>query len=109
MFVSKWYAFSLFAVSFQLLTLTTLTGSFFCLLEPFTIQMPSDGQAGQQSGTSRVAAVGPYIQSSTMPRGSVRHDLPVKPTYPDGIATLPAHDPQSKASTGEETETTHCL
>ncbi|XP_026210462.1 apoptosis-stimulating of p53 protein 2a isoform X2 [Anabas testudineus] len=64
------------------------------------LPMPSDGQAGQQSGTSRVAAVGPYIQSSTMPRGPARHDLPVKLTYPDGTATLPAHDPQSKASTG---------
>ncbi|XP_076599071.1 apoptosis-stimulating of p53 protein 2a isoform X2 [Chaetodon auriga] len=63
------------------------------------LQLPSDGQAGQQSGPSRVAAVGPYIQSSTMPRGPVRHDLLVKPAYPDGTATLPAHDPQSKAST----------
>ncbi|XP_033468951.1 apoptosis-stimulating of p53 protein 2a isoform X3 [Epinephelus lanceolatus] len=63
------------------------------------LQVPSDGQAGQQSGPSRVAAVGPYIQSSTMPRGPVRHDLLVKPAYPDGTATLPAHDPQSKAST----------
>nr|XP_046257413.1 apoptosis-stimulating of p53 protein 2a isoform X2 [Scatophagus argus] len=59
------------------------------------LQLPSDGQAGQQSGPSRVAAVGPYIQSSTMPRGPVRHDLLVKPSYPDGTATLPAHDPQS--------------
>lgn len=64
------------------------------------LQVPSDGQAGQQSGPSRVAAVGPYIQSSTMPRGPVRHDLLVKPAYPDGTATLPAHDPQSKASPG---------
>lgn len=64
------------------------------------LQLPSDGQAGQQSGPSRVAAVGPYIQSSTMPRGQVRHDLLVKPAYPDGTATLPAHDPQSKAGTG---------
>ncbi|XP_070833523.1 apoptosis-stimulating of p53 protein 2a isoform X2 [Chaetodon trifascialis] len=63
------------------------------------LQLPSDGQAGQQSGPSRVAAVGPYIQSSTMPRGAVRHDLLVKPAYPDGTATLPAHDPQSKAGT----------
>lgn len=68
--------------------------------------MPSDGQAAQQAGTSRVAAVGPYIQSSTMPRGLMRHDLPVKPTYPDGTATLPAHDSQSKAGTGEQAETT---
>ncbi|XP_035519164.1 apoptosis-stimulating of p53 protein 2a isoform X9 [Morone saxatilis] len=64
------------------------------------LQLPSDGQAGQQSGPSRVAAVGPYIQSSTMPRGPVRHDLLVKPAYPDGTATLPVHDPQSKAGTG---------
>lgn len=64
------------------------------------LQLPSDGQAGQQSGPSRVAAVGPYIQSSTMPRGPVRHDLLVKPAYPDGTATLPAYDPQSKAGTG---------
>uniref|UniRef100_A0A669CU12 Tumor protein p53 binding protein, 2a n=1 Tax=Oreochromis niloticus TaxID=8128 RepID=A0A669CU12_ORENI len=56
---------------------------------------------GQQSGPSRVAAVGPYIQSSTMPRGPARHDLLVKPAYPDGTATLPAHEPQSKAGTGE--------
>uniref|UniRef100_A0A8D0ABU2 Tumor protein p53 binding protein, 2a n=1 Tax=Sander lucioperca TaxID=283035 RepID=A0A8D0ABU2_SANLU len=61
------------------------------------LPVPSDGQAGQQSGPSRVAAVGPYIQSSTMPRGPMRHDLLVKPAYPDGTATLPAHDPQSKA------------
>ncbi|XP_074532305.1 apoptosis-stimulating of p53 protein 2a isoform X2 [Halichoeres trimaculatus] len=64
------------------------------------LPLPSDGQAGQQSGPSRVAAVGPYIQSSTMPRGPVRHELLVKPAYPDGTATLPSHDPQSKAGTG---------
>uniref|UniRef100_A0A8C4D9S5 Apoptosis-stimulating of p53 protein 2 n=1 Tax=Dicentrarchus labrax TaxID=13489 RepID=A0A8C4D9S5_DICLA len=61
------------------------------------LPLPSDGQAGQQSGPSRVAAVGPYIQSSTMPRGPVRHDLLVKPAYPDGTATLPVHDPQKTA------------
>lgn len=71
--------------------------------------MPSDGQVAQQAGTSRVAAVGPYIQSSTMPRGQMRHDLPVKPTYPDGTATLPVQDPQSKAGTGEQPETTHSI
>ncbi|KAJ4948934.1 hypothetical protein JOQ06_020455 [Pogonophryne albipinna] len=64
------------------------------------LQVPTDGPAGQQSGPSRVAAVGPYIQSSTMPRGPVRHELLVKPAYPDGTATLPAHDPQSKAGPG---------
>lgn len=81
----------------------------FSLSNPFTVQLPSDGPAGQQSGPSRVAAVGPYIQSSTMPRGPVRHDLLVKPAYPDGTATLPAHDPQNKASTGEQPEMIYCL
>uniref|UniRef100_A0A672FK59 Tumor protein p53 binding protein, 2a n=1 Tax=Salarias fasciatus TaxID=181472 RepID=A0A672FK59_SALFA len=66
------------------------------------LPLPSDGQAGQQSGPSRVAAVGPYIQSSTMPRGPVRHDLLVKPAYPDGTATLPGPDPQIKTGTGEQ-------
>ncbi|XP_031728823.1 apoptosis-stimulating of p53 protein 2a isoform X2 [Anarrhichthys ocellatus] len=66
------------------------------------LQVTSEGPAGQQSGPSRVAAVGPYIQSSTMPRGPVRHDLLVKPAYPDGTATLPVHDPQSKAGTGAD-------
>ncbi|XP_035982541.1 apoptosis-stimulating of p53 protein 2a isoform X3 [Fundulus heteroclitus] len=65
-------------------------------------QLPSDGQAGPQSGPSRVAAVGPYIQSSTMPRGQARHDLLVKPAYPDGTATLPGGDSQSKAGTGPQ-------
>ncbi|XP_033835412.1 apoptosis-stimulating of p53 protein 2-like isoform X2 [Periophthalmus magnuspinnatus] len=64
------------------------------------LQLPSEGQSAQQSGPSRVAAVGPYIQSSTMPRGPVRSDLLVKPAYPDGTATLPTHDLQGKAGTG---------
>lgn len=57
----------------------------------------------QQQGPSRVAAVGPYIQSSTMPRGPVRHELLVKPAvYPDGTVNMPAQpDPQGKANTGE--------
>uniref|UniRef100_A0A3P9PYT5 Tumor protein p53 binding protein, 2a n=1 Tax=Poecilia reticulata TaxID=8081 RepID=A0A3P9PYT5_POERE len=62
------------------------------------LPLPSDGQAGLQSGPSRVAAVGPYIQSSTLPRGPSRHELLVKPGYPDGTATLPGSDSQSKAS-----------
>ncbi|XP_062319343.1 apoptosis-stimulating of p53 protein 2a isoform X2 [Osmerus eperlanus] len=65
-------------------------------------QVPSDSQAGQQSGPSRVAAVGPYIQSSTMPRGPVRHELLVKPAYPDATATLPSQDPHAKPNTGAE-------
>lgn len=54
-------------------------------------KVPSDGQPPQSVGQSRVAAVGPYIQSSTMPRGPARHEL-LKPTYPDGTATLPPQD-----------------
>ncbi|KAF6731447.1 Apoptosis-stimulating of p53 protein 2 [Oryzias melastigma] len=65
-------------------------------------QLPSESQAGQQPGASRVAAVGPYIQSSTMPRGPARHDQPIKPAYPDGTSTLPAQDPQSKAGAGSQ-------
>lgn len=67
----------------------------------FKIQLPTDGQAGQHTGPSRVAAVGPYIQSTTMPRGQGRQDALVKPAYPDGTATLPAHDPRSHSGTGE--------
>ncbi|XP_077437738.1 apoptosis-stimulating of p53 protein 2a isoform X2 [Vanacampus margaritifer] len=66
------------------------------------VPVPSDGPASQQQpgGPSRVAAVGPYIQSSTLPRGgSGRHELLVKPAYPDGTSTLPTHDLQSKAAT----------
>uniref|UniRef100_A0A3Q3WMM3 Uncharacterized protein n=1 Tax=Mola mola TaxID=94237 RepID=A0A3Q3WMM3_MOLML len=68
------------------------------------LPLPSDGQAGPHTGPSRVAAVGPYIQSSTMPRGPVRHDPVVKPAYPDGTATLPAQDPRNQSSTGEQLE-----
>ncbi|XP_066518391.1 apoptosis-stimulating of p53 protein 2a isoform X2 [Hoplias malabaricus] len=63
-------------------------------------KVPSDGQAPQPVGPSRVAAVGPYIQSSTMPRGSVRHEPLVKPTYPDGTATLPPQDRSAALSQG---------
>uniref|UniRef100_A0A4W5JQ55 Tumor protein p53 binding protein, 2a n=1 Tax=Hucho hucho TaxID=62062 RepID=A0A4W5JQ55_9TELE len=71
------------------------------------LPLPSDGPGGQQQqGPSRVAAVGPYIQSSTMPRGPVRHELLVKPAvYPDGTANMPAQpDPQGKANTGKLAE-----
>ncbi|XP_046698865.1 apoptosis-stimulating of p53 protein 2a isoform X1 [Silurus meridionalis] len=54
-------------------------------------KVSSDGQPPQSGGQSRVAAVGPYIQSSTMPRGPARQDL-VKPVYPEGAATLPHQD-----------------
>uniref|UniRef100_A0A8C8GHM8 Tumor protein p53 binding protein, 2a n=1 Tax=Oncorhynchus tshawytscha TaxID=74940 RepID=A0A8C8GHM8_ONCTS len=72
------------------------------------LPLPSDcpGSQQQHQGPSRVAAVGPYIQSSTMPRGPVRHELLVKPAvYPDGTANMPAQpDPQGKANTGVTTE-----
>lgn len=43
------------------------------------------------SAPSRVAAVGPYIQSSTMPRMPSRPELLVKPALPDGpLAMQPA-------------------
>lgn len=55
-----------------------------------------DGHLPQQgvSAPSRVAAVGPYIQSSTMPRMPPRPDLLVKPALPDGpLAMQPAEGP----------------
>lgn len=70
-----------------------------------SVQVSSDSHPQQQTGGSRVAAVGPYIQSSTMPRGQLRHELLVKPTYPDGTSTLPAPErtiPELKPSTGKE-------
>ncbi|XP_036309305.1 apoptosis-stimulating of p53 protein 2 isoform X1 [Pipistrellus kuhlii] len=46
------------------------------------------------SAPSRVAAVGPYIQSSTMPRMPARPELLVKPALPDGpLAMQPAEGP----------------
>lgn len=46
------------------------------------------------SAPSRVAAVGPYIQSSTMPRVPPRPELLVKPALPDGSsAASPAEGP----------------
>uniref|UniRef100_W5KCU5 Tumor protein p53 binding protein, 2a n=1 Tax=Astyanax mexicanus TaxID=7994 RepID=W5KCU5_ASTMX len=66
------------------------------------LPVPSEGQALQQVGPSRVAAVGPYIQSSTMPRGQVRHEtLLVKPTYPDGTATLPTQERSAALAHGK--------
>ncbi|KAM9808553.1 apoptosis-stimulating of p53 protein 2-like isoform X1 [Syngnathus typhle] len=64
-------------------------------------QVPSDGPASQPQpgGPSRVAAVGPYIQSSTLPRGgSARHELLVKPAHPDATAAL--YDPQGMPGSG---------
>uniref|UniRef100_A0AAX7VGA1 SH3 domain-containing protein n=1 Tax=Astatotilapia calliptera TaxID=8154 RepID=A0AAX7VGA1_ASTCA len=57
----------------------------------------SDCTAPQYSMGSRVAAVGPYIQSSSTsssqgPPVPVRQEILVKPAYPDGTATLPMAD-----------------
>ncbi|XP_073527953.1 apoptosis-stimulating of p53 protein 2 isoform X2 [Phyllobates terribilis] len=51
------------------------------------------------SGSSRVAAVGPYIQSATMPRLPSRPDLLVKPSYTEGPATTQVPDVPLKSQT----------
>ncbi|XP_029929812.1 apoptosis-stimulating of p53 protein 2-like isoform X2 [Myripristis murdjan] len=60
------------------------------------VPVAPDGQAAPHGGSSRVAAVGPYIQSpspgSQGPPLPARQDAPVKPAYPDGTATLPPPD-----------------
>ncbi|KAM3623599.1 uncharacterized protein V6R79_013131 [Siganus canaliculatus] len=57
------------------------------------LPMASDGVALQHGGVSRVAAVGPYIQSSSQgPPVPARQEVLVKPAYPDGTATLPMPD-----------------
>uniref|UniRef100_A0A8C1I0W5 Tumor protein p53 binding protein, 2b n=2 Tax=Cyprinus carpio TaxID=7962 RepID=A0A8C1I0W5_CYPCA len=59
---------------------------------------PSEGQSSQPTGPSRVAAVGPYIQTTPAPPVLPRQDILVKPAYPDGTATLPK--PLPKPTTG---------
>uniref|UniRef100_A0A4W3GN35 Tumor protein p53 binding protein, 2a n=1 Tax=Callorhinchus milii TaxID=7868 RepID=A0A4W3GN35_CALMI len=57
------------------------------------VPVASDKNTPQQvisSSPSRVAAVGPYIQSSTFPRVPTRPELLVKPAFPNGSATLPS-------------------
>uniref|UniRef100_A0A3Q4MHW0 Tumor protein p53 binding protein, 2b n=1 Tax=Neolamprologus brichardi TaxID=32507 RepID=A0A3Q4MHW0_NEOBR len=61
----------------------------------------SDCTAPQYSMGSRVAAVGPYIQSSSTsssqgPPVPVRQEILVKPAYPDGTVTLPKADSSLK-------------
>uniref|UniRef100_A0A8C4HHL6 SH3 domain-containing protein n=1 Tax=Dicentrarchus labrax TaxID=13489 RepID=A0A8C4HHL6_DICLA len=66
------------------------------------LPVASDGVAPQHGVVSRVAAVGPYIQSSsstTSPQGPpvpARQEALVKPAYPDGTATLPMPDSSLK-------------
>lgn len=63
--------------------------------------MSSDGNQPQPvvSAPSRVAAVGPYIQSSTMPRIASRNELLVKPAFPDGTPNLQVADGPLKTQT----------
>uniref|UniRef100_A0A3P9I7T3 Tumor protein p53 binding protein, 2b n=1 Tax=Oryzias latipes TaxID=8090 RepID=A0A3P9I7T3_ORYLA len=61
----------------------------------------SEGVASQICANSRVAAVGPYIQSSSTssPQGTSappRQEALVKPAYPDGTATLPMPESSMK-------------
>ncbi|KAJ8002394.1 hypothetical protein DPEC_G00179680 [Dallia pectoralis] len=58
---------------------------------------PTDSQAPQSCGSTRVAAVGPYILSSaTGPPVSSRKELPVKPVNPNGSTVLTTPDPSIK-------------
>ncbi|XP_027727404.1 apoptosis-stimulating of p53 protein 2-like isoform X1 [Vombatus ursinus] len=61
----------------------------------------SDANLPQQvvSAPSRVAAVGPYIQSSTMPRIPSRPELLGKAPFPDGSLTTQAPDGLLKTQT----------
>uniref|UniRef100_A0A8C7ZEW5 Tumor protein p53 binding protein, 2b n=1 Tax=Oryzias sinensis TaxID=183150 RepID=A0A8C7ZEW5_9TELE len=61
----------------------------------------SEGVASQICANSRVAAVGPYIQSASTssPQGTSappRQEALVKPAYPDGTATLPMPESSMK-------------
>ncbi|XP_026135063.1 apoptosis-stimulating of p53 protein 2-like isoform X1 [Carassius auratus] len=69
--------------------------------ENLPVSLPSDGQTAQQTGPARVAAVGPYIQSSLMPRGPVKQDLSTKHTHPDGTATVPHQDKTPHPDSGK--------
>lgn len=62
------------------------------------VQAASDGVAPVHGVGSRVAAVGPYIQSSSSqgPPVPARQEVLVKPAYPDGTATLPMPDSSLK-------------
>lgn len=65
------------------------------------VPISSDGNLPQQvaGGSSRVAAVGPYIQSATMPRLPSRPELLIKPAYPEGTATTQVPDVSLKSQT----------
>ncbi|XP_056342775.1 apoptosis-stimulating of p53 protein 2 isoform X2 [Oenanthe melanoleuca] len=65
------------------------------------VPVSSDGNLPQPvaSAPSRVAAVGPYIQSSTMPRIASRPELLVKPAFSDGTQALQVPDGPLKTQT----------
>ncbi|XP_058131251.1 apoptosis-stimulating of p53 protein 2 isoform X1 [Dasypus novemcinctus] len=65
------------------------------------LPVSSDGNVPQQAVTapSRVAAVGPYIQSSTMPRIPSRPELLVKPAQLDGALTMQVPEGPMKTQT----------
>ncbi|XP_047433474.1 apoptosis-stimulating of p53 protein 2-like [Mugil cephalus] len=63
-------------------------------LQQENLPVASDGVAPQLGVGSRVAAVGPYIQSSST--SSSQGPPVVKPAYPDGTATLPMPDSSLK-------------
>uniref|UniRef100_A0A671VB89 Tumor protein p53 binding protein, 2b n=1 Tax=Sparus aurata TaxID=8175 RepID=A0A671VB89_SPAAU len=79
-----------------------------------------DGAPPQHGVVSRVAAVGPYIQSSSTtssqgPPVPARQEVLVKPAYPDGTATLPMPDSSlkppprpAKPASGTEDELIYC-
>ncbi|XP_017314344.1 apoptosis-stimulating of p53 protein 2b isoform X1 [Ictalurus punctatus] len=68
------------------------------------LPQPGDGQSPHPpSVPSRIAAVGPYIQSPAPPLPP-KQDVLVKPAYPDGTSTLPKplNKPTSKLSKQSE-------
>nr|XP_035974800.1 apoptosis-stimulating of p53 protein 2 isoform X1 [Halichoerus grypus] len=66
-----------------------------------SLPVSSDGNLPPQGlpAPSRVAAVGPYIQSSTMPRVPSRPELVVKPALPDGSLATQAPEGPLKVHT----------
>ncbi|XP_030012319.1 apoptosis-stimulating of p53 protein 2b isoform X2 [Sphaeramia orbicularis] len=64
------------------------------------LPVPSDSVGPQIGMGSRVAAVGPYIQSSSTssqgPPVLAQQEVLVKPAYPDGTATLPMPESSMK-------------
>ncbi|XP_058525202.1 apoptosis-stimulating of p53 protein 2 isoform X2 [Ochotona princeps] len=66
-----------------------------------SLPVSSDGNLAQQAvaAPSRVAAVGPYIQSSTMPRMPSRPELLVKPALPDSSLAMQAPEGPTKMQT----------